>query len=121
MSSRVDSYAGGVGSDSESINFNPISKYEEHVEVEGLTLYDIHRSPRPVTTDKKETMSIDPSLLNAELRCPICLSLMNKTVLVMVCMHRFCAECIERCLRQGNKECPSCRQKVKTADEGGGD
>ena len=27
----------------------------------------------------------------------------------MECLHRFCHECIQKCLRVGKKECPSCR------------
>ena len=30
----------------------------------------------------------------------------------MECMHRFCGVCIQRCLRGGKQECPSCRQHV---------
>lgn len=30
----------------------------------------------------------------------------------MECMHRFCGPCIQRCLRGGKQECPSCRQHV---------
>mmetsp|Transcript_57082 Transcript_57082/g.98334 ORF Transcript_57082/g.98334 Transcript_57082/m.98334 type:complete len:243 (+) Transcript_57082:1-729(+) len=30
----------------------------------------------------------------------------------MHCLHRFCSECIEKCLRIGRKECPSCRIHV---------
>lgn len=30
----------------------------------------------------------------------------------MECLHRFCAECIEKCLRLGKKECPSCRVHI---------
>ena len=27
----------------------------------------------------------------------------------MECLHRFCSSCIEKCIRVGKKECPSCR------------
>jgi E3 ubiquitin-protein ligase RNF1/2 len=30
----------------------------------------------------------------------------------MECMHRFCGDCIQRCLRGGKQECPACRQHV---------
>jgi len=30
------------------------------------------------------------------------------------CLHRFCSSCIEKCLRIGKQECPSCRQPVAT-------
>ena len=51
--------------------------------------------------------------LNAELRCPICLNLLRQPV-ATECMHRFCAGCIEKCLRVGKKECPTCRKPVAT-------
>ena len=31
--------------------FNPVSKWQEHVEVPGLTLFDIHREPRRENDD----------------------------------------------------------------------
>jgi hypothetical protein len=33
------------------IIFNPVSKWQEYVEVPGLTLFDIHREPRRVNED----------------------------------------------------------------------
>ena len=30
----------------------------------------------------------------------------------MECLHRFCSECIQKCLRVGKNECPSCRIHV---------
>mmetsp|Transcript_22368 Transcript_22368/g.28946 ORF Transcript_22368/g.28946 Transcript_22368/m.28946 type:complete len:302 (+) Transcript_22368:102-1007(+) len=47
--------------------------------------------------------------LNMELTCPVCLRLLNKTEIVMECLHRFCSECIQKCLRVTKNECPSCR------------
>ena len=32
----------------------------------------------------------------------------------MECLHRFCQDCIETYLRQGQKECPKCRVKVSS-------
>lgn len=32
--------------------------------------------------------------------------------MVMVCLHRFCGECIHKCIRFGMKECPSCRKYI---------
>eukprot|EP00320_Phaeocystis_rex_P019169 CAMPEP_0119086442 /NCGR_PEP_ID=MMETSP1178-20130426/137982_1 /TAXON_ID=33656 /ORGANISM="unid sp, Strain CCMP2000" /LENGTH=348 /DNA_ID=CAMNT_0007069581 /DNA_START=73 /DNA_END=1115 /DNA_ORIENTATION=+ len=52
-------------------------------------------------------------VLNTELRCPICLNLLRHPV-ATECMHRFCASCIEKCLRLGKKECPTCRQPIAT-------
>jgi hypothetical protein len=35
----------------EPVIFNPVSKWQEHVEVPGLTLFDIHREPRRENED----------------------------------------------------------------------
>ena len=32
--------------------------------------------------------------------------------MVTECLHRFCRECIQKCLRVGKHECPSCRMRV---------
>ena len=90
---------------------NPISEYDELVQIPGLTLYDIHRKPRPPPA-ADDKAGIDPNAIETVLRCPICFVLMQRSVLVMGCMHRFCSNCIERCLRTGNKECPQCRHKI---------
>lgn len=50
--------------------------------------------------------------LNMELTCPVCLRILHKTEIVMECLHRFCSECIQKCLRVGKNECPSCRIHV---------
>lgn len=52
-------------------------------------------------------------MLNVELRCPICLEIMRDPM-ATPCLHRFCAVCIEKCLRIGKQECPSCRRPVAT-------
>ncbi|KAH8063459.1 hypothetical protein JL722_2629 [Aureococcus anophagefferens] len=44
-----------------------------------------------------------------ELTCP---RILHKTEIVMECLHRFCSECIQKCLRVGKNECPSCRIHV---------
>eukprot|EP00897_Mesotaenium_endlicherianum_P001785 jgi/Mesen1/1634/ME000135S00626 len=48
--------------------------------------------------DIKETM-----------QCPICLGIIRKTRAVMECLHRFCRACINKSMRLGRNECPSCR------------
>lgn len=79
--------------------------------ITGLTLYDIHREPRQ-RKDVCKTVDIKLTNLNVELTCPICLSILRDTMLVMECAHRFCSECIQKCLRLGKKECPACRMHV---------
>jgi len=136
------------------VYYNPISRYKEHTEVYGLTLYDIYREPRciPAPSDASQvkmkdidanieedskisatdvpisqrntdnTLANDKSnvetkiksiqTLNSLFQCPICLGYMKKTFIVMECLHRFCGECIQKCLRVGKKECPSCRVHI---------
>jgi len=171
----------------ENMQFNPFSRYKEHTEVYGLTLYDIYRQPRCLTatpiegeeeegdkeggisstvaavtladtdalkdtsstirqsptktivtsedvfsdtkesvatratnsnnkiaTVKNEKTEVAASMkeLNSLFQCPICLGYMKKTFIVMECLHRFCGECIQKCLRIGKKECPSCRVHI---------
>lgn len=83
------------------------SEYEEIELIEDCTLYDIYRQPRAPITDPRATKTLPVRVLNAELTCPICLGVIRNTMVVMDCLHRFCGECITKCLR--NKECPSCR------------
>lgn len=65
---------------------------------------------RQLITDDRTTTAPIP-LLNVELTCPVCLGIIRNAMTVMECVHRFCEECITKCLRLGKKECPSCRVK----------
>ena len=89
--------------------FNPESKWQEHVEVPSLTLFDIHRQPRRETANPDARVRMQLKLLADEFHCPVCLGYIKNTRIVKECMHRFCDECIEKCLRIGKKECPQCR------------
>lgn len=53
-------------------------------------------------------------IVESDLTCPVCLCVMTQTHTFMECMHRFCQDCINRALRIGQKECPSCRKKCAT-------
>lgn len=78
--------------------------------IEGLTLYEAHREPMVLhDEDSDQTTTIQVRTLNVELTCPICLGIMRNTMTLMECLHRFCAECISKCLRVGKRECPTCR------------
>ncbi|XP_012572561.1 putative E3 ubiquitin-protein ligase RING1a [Cicer arietinum] len=59
--------------------------------------------------EEEEYVTIDMSLVRKEVECPICLGIIRKTSTVMECLHRFCRKCIDKSMRLGNKECPSCR------------
>eukprot|EP00571_Detonula_confervacea_P013387 CAMPEP_0172303306 /NCGR_PEP_ID=MMETSP1058-20130122/4852_1 /TAXON_ID=83371 /ORGANISM="Detonula confervacea, Strain CCMP 353" /LENGTH=306 /DNA_ID=CAMNT_0013014057 /DNA_START=38 /DNA_END=958 /DNA_ORIENTATION=- len=89
--------------------FNPVSKWQEHVEVPGLTLFDIHREPRRENVDPDARVRVQLKVLGPEFHCPVCLGYIKNTRIVKECLHRFCNECIEKCLRIGKKECPQCR------------
>ena len=53
--------------------------------------------------------------LEDETRCSVCLSIINNTRLVSVCMHRFCAACIETWLRNSkSNSCPACRKPLQS-------
>lgn len=88
---------------------NEDSAWEEPLEIEGLTLYDIHREPVVQNKTEGAVVSRPARSINMELTCPVCLGILHNTMIVMECLHRFCGECIQKCLRVGRKECPSCR------------
>jgi len=95
--------------DEEEPVYHPDSKWQEPWVDSRLTLYDLHRQPRAVNENPDAQLCLPMKVLNAEFVCPICLGYMDKTSIVMECLHRFCHECIQKCLRLGKKECPSCR------------
>lgn len=77
-----------------------------------LTSFDLQRGPRVLLPeDYKDQLKFSLKTLNFH-QCPICLSYMKKTYIVMECLHRFCGDCIQKCLRMGMKECPSCRVHI---------
>lgn len=79
-------------------------------DIDDLTLYDLHRKPRQQV--EGQVLERPLHMINAELTCPVCLGTMRNTMIVMECLHRFCGECIQKSLRIGRKECPSCRIHV---------
>ena len=89
--------------------FNPSSKWEEHTEIEGVTLFELYGPCRKAETDKTVMKTLSTKVLDSELRCPICLMYLKNTHIVMECLHRFCGDCIQKSIRIGKKECPSCR------------
>ena len=92
---------------------NPNSEWEEPLEMDGFTLWDIYRPPRKVSDDQAgNAVEIEGRSLNSEFKCPICLGILRETRTVMQCLHRFCSVCIERCLRMNANECPACRTYV---------
>lgn len=92
--------------------FNEQSEYEEKVLVEGCTLFDIYRQPRAPVVDPKVARTIPVETLRSDLKCPVCLGIIQKATVVMECLHRFCGECIQKCIGSARKECPSCRQHI---------
>ncbi|KAG8468367.1 hypothetical protein KFE25_013450 [Diacronema lutheri] len=68
--------------------------------------------PLPLVKDES-TVTLEIKSLANDLLCPICLEIM-KNVVATECLHRFCHSCMEKCLRQGKKECPACRCHVAT-------
>ena len=46
-------------------HLNPISKWEEQIEIQGLTLFDIHRKPRKVNRDTDAIIKIPLKVHNA--------------------------------------------------------
>ena len=75
-------------------------------------MYDVNRSPRKLSDDASTDVTIRLETISPQITCPICLNVMRRTMLVMECCHRFCSDCIQKCLRIGRKECPACRTHV---------
>lgn len=76
-----------------------------------LTPYELNRQPQELITDDRE-IAVTPRCLHSELMCPICLDMLRNTMTTKECLHRFCHDCIITALRNGNKECPTCRKKL---------
>jgi hypothetical protein len=64
---------------------------------------------RPVVVGKEMTLVV--GALNAELRCPVCLNIIQKATCIIDCLHRFCFECIASAFSR-KRQCPSCRQQL---------
>ncbi|KAF8821763.1 zinc finger, C3HC4 type (RING finger) domain-containing protein [Cardiosporidium cionae] len=80
----------------------------------GLVLYDVIAKPRFVPNERvlESTYDLTGSDLRTDLSCPICMGILQHAVVVKNCLHRFCAECIEKCVRIGIRECPQCRMHI---------
>jgi E3 ubiquitin-protein ligase RNF1/2 len=79
-----------------------------------LNLYELHRKPLqiPAKPDKENMVTMKTTVLTDLLTCPICLDVLENTMVTKNCLHRFCSECITTALRRGNQECPTCRKKL---------
>lgn len=75
-----------------------------------LTEYEQVREPQEITMDADIASSLRP--LYREIICPLCLDILDKTVTTRECLHRFCFSCITKALKNGSKECPTCRRKL---------
>lgn len=65
--------------------------------------------------EHQDVLEINLDELEDETRCSVCLSIINNTRLVSVCMHRFCAACIETWLRNSkSNSCPACRKPLQS-------
>lgn len=97
---------------SPAFGFNPASQWEEYTEIPDLTLFDIHREPRTETSKRSERVQLPLNVLSSEFHCAVCLGYIKNTRIVKECLHRFCDECIDRCIRMGKRECPTCRVHI---------
>ena len=80
--------------------------------------FPVRQKYQPISEDGSVSFVNIPQgdFLNDELKCAICLGTLCSTYTVMVCLHRFCSDCIHRTLRMdvGNAHhsCPSCRATI---------
>ncbi|KEP67613.1 UNVERIFIED_CONTAM: zinc finger, C3HC4 type (RING finger) domain-containing protein [Hammondia hammondi] len=79
----------------------------------GISVYEATAEPRRIDESllSKQT-TLGESELRCDLSCPICMGIFQNVVVVKDCLHRFCADCIEKCVRTGLRECPQCRIHV---------
>lgn len=70
--------------------------------------------PLPKPSVRRE-VSINLEDIEEETRCAVCLGVIKDARLIAQCMHRFCAVCIEKWLRQSKQnDCPQCRKPMQS-------
>lgn len=71
----------------------------------GLEPFEVLREPRFVTdAECRCETSLESSGLRDEISCAICCGIIQKCVVIKGCLHRFCADCIEKAMRIGYVE-----------------
>lgn len=98
--------------DSLGEHLHPTSRWREPFREDGLTLYELHRKPRPVPRGVVSCPVGKAILKRHAFLCAICLGPLRNTRVVRECLHRFCEDCIDRCFRvkvQRSYVCPICR------------
>jgi hypothetical protein len=73
--------------------------------------FDHRARDTPVQKSPGAEVAVPVEQVESELTCPICLSILRDTTIVMECLHRFCNECLKRSMIE-RMECPSCRQHI---------
>ena len=73
-------------------NYHLLSQWQEPCGDPRLTLFDLHRTPRPIQRDKHLRLPLE----KLDFSCPICLGYMRKTSVIKECLHRFCDQCIQK-------------------------
>uniref|UniRef100_G3UB93 RING-type E3 ubiquitin transferase n=1 Tax=Loxodonta africana TaxID=9785 RepID=G3UB93_LOXAF len=78
----------------------------------GLSLCELQQTPQKAMTDGLETV-VPPRSLHGELVGPVRWDDMSKNAMTTrECLHRFCVDFIITLPQSGNKECPTCREKL---------
>ncbi|XP_020203011.1 putative E3 ubiquitin-protein ligase RING1b isoform X2 [Cajanus cajan] len=76
---------------------------------ENLIEVEIQEEKEEENLNKDEYILVDLASVRKEFQCAICLGVIRKTRTVMECLHRFCRQCIDKAIRTGKNECPTCR------------
>jgi len=63
MSKRSSTNTSTSATVNNNIYYNPLSKYQEYVEVPGLTLFEIHREPRREDKDARVNMELKVNMI----------------------------------------------------------
>eukprot|EP00347_Sterkiella_histriomuscorum_P009607 403340560 len=67
------------------------------------------------STTSSEIPNFD--LLIESFQCPLCKEIAADPGVIKHCLHFFCKNCIETCIRQYKKECPMCKKNMGTKRE----
>eukprot|EP00347_Sterkiella_histriomuscorum_P021101 403335250 len=80
-----------------------------------LNFYQMACGPRRLENEDFDNNEIDLKSftdIKEILHCPVCLDILKDPLNVKMCLHKFCAHCIENYNRLIKKQCPQCRKYI---------
>ncbi|GFH44358.1 hypothetical protein CTEN210_00832 [Chaetoceros tenuissimus] len=86
------------------------SSYEDSSEASE----DTSRNTKTRLSDQEEEEELEKKNFYKDFTCAICLEKLSDPHLLPDCCHRFCGGCIKESIAKGNRQCPSCRERITT-------